>query len=103
MNTPEIIKVTTGNGGSSVDVVRLEDHLEAINAAKQESAKDKARLDWLESTKSGCEFNDRLGHFTVQKSQQVCGCIGNSRDLRAAIDTAMEATLNNAANKRGGE
>jgi len=59
---------------------------------------DKARLDWLEATKSGSEFNDRIGEFTVQKYQQVCGCIGRSRNLRGAIDEALEvATLSRKA------
>ncbi len=49
---------------------------------------DKARLDWMERHRAGAEYNDRIASFTVQRYQQVCGCIGDGQKLREAIDAA---------------
>ncbi len=74
---------------SEVARLRLEQN-DALRVRLSELEKDQERLDWLDGKRAGSEFNDRLGAFTVQRYQQVCGCIGEGRTLREAIDAAMK-------------
>lgn len=63
---------------------------QAIARAEATEA-DTARLDWLDKTFSGVERFVRNDEWVVQRYQQVCGCIGYGKTVRAAIDAARAA------------
>ncbi len=49
-----------------------------------------AQLEWLERTRCTVTFNDRIQEWTVQRRDQVVGCIARDSKLIPALAKAME-------------